>query len=307
MIPSILIRPYYNQRGYNGQQSQSLLLVYKLKAQDCDNRDTALLYTYANISRMKHRFATLFPTRSRFANCQLSSVLMRLVGSDKLLFRRCMRRAVVAPVLTLMLNVDALRLVVLLPEVLLAAREPLHPGWHYATRNAPRPVLLLLLVVRDNTATGSLLNNVDNRVDENVRADTGNQSICDGVGKWHDCDREEGRDSVTHVAPVDILCGLGHQRANDDQGAASCPRWNRGKDRRKENGDEEAETREHCSKTSLASLRNTRSGFDEGGDGRRTKERADGNTDGVDTVGDGRVLEILGALVDLTSEASHGV
>jgi hypothetical protein len=232
---------------------------------------------------------------------------MRLVGSDKLLLRRCMRRAVVAPVLTLMLNIDALRLIVLLPEVLLAAREPLHPGWHNATRNAPRPVLLLLLVVRDNTATGSLLNNEDNRVDEDVRADTGNQTICNGVGEGHDCDRKEGRDSVAHVAPVDILCGLGHQRADDNQSAASCPRWNRGEDGREENGDEEAETRKHSSETSLASLGNTRSGFDKGGDGRRAKERADGNTDGVDTVGDGRVLKVLGTLVDLTGEASHGV
>jgi hypothetical protein len=236
----------------------------------------------------------------------LCNVVVWLACRNVLLFRRAVGGTIVAPVLV-RLWMDTLGLFVGLPEILLATGKSLHPWWEEATRNAVCPILFLFFVVRHNASTRSLLDEPDGGVDDDVRADTGNQTVGNRVSERHNRNREEGGDSITHVAPVNIFGRLGHQRANNDQCASSGPRWNRSEDWRKEYGDEEANTSEHGGKTSLATLGNSGSGLDEGGDWGRTHEGSDRNTDGVDTVGDGRVLEVLSALIDGAGETSHGV
>jgi hypothetical protein len=246
----------------------------------------------------RHVRTTIIPRNC----CYLSN--MTLVGSDVLLLRNGVGRAVLAPGV---LGGDALGLWVSLPEVLLAAGEPLHPRWEKAARDLVGPVLLLLLVMRHNTTARSLLDDPDKGVDDDVGAYTGNQAVGDGVGKGHDGECEEGGDSVAHIAPVDVLGGCGHERTNNDQRTAGSPRRDRGEDWGEENGDEEGEASEDGCKTSLATFRDASTGLDESGDWSHTHKRTDRDTQGVDSVGDGRVLEILGALIDGAAEASHGV
>jgi hypothetical protein len=159
----------------------------------------------------------------------------------------------------------------------------------------------------DYAATGCLFDEPHCRVDDHVRADTRNQSVRNRVGERHDRNRQESRDGVAHVPPVDVLGRGGHERTDDDQGAASRPRRDRREDGGEEHGDEEAQTGEHGSETSLATLGDTGSGLDEGGDWWRTHERPDGNADGVNSVGDGGSLKVLCALIDRSTKAGHGV
>jgi len=119
--------------------------------------------------------------------------------------------------------------------------EAHEPWWKNATGDAPGPVLLLFLVGWHNAATRRLLDDEHHCVDKDVRADTGDKTIGDRVCEGHDRDREERRDRVPRVAPVDVLGSLSHERSDDDKCAASCPRWNGGEDWREEDGDEEDE------------------------------------------------------------------
>lgn len=202
---------------------------------------------------------------------------------------------------------NAHRLWAVLAQAQLSTGEPPHPWRQETSLQAPCPVLLLILVWWDNTTARCNLNEPDRSVDEEVGADTGNQAIGDRVGKGHDCNGEESRDGIAQVTPVDVLGRSSHERTDNDERAASGPGRNRGKDGREEDGYEEAETRKHGSKSSLASLGNTSTRLNVRSDGRAAHERANRDTNSVDRVCDGRVFEILSALIDGATEASHGV
>lgn len=193
------------------------------------------------------------------------------------------------------------------PEVLLSASEPLHPRGKETALKAPSPVLLLVLVGRYNATTRGQLDEPDGAVDEDVRADTGDQTIGDGVREGHDGDGQESGDGIAEVAPVDVLGRGCHERTDNYQGTAGSPGRDGCEDRSEEDGDEKAESGEHGSQTGLASFRDTGTRLNVGGDWRTSHKRSDTDTESVDGVCDGRVFEILGALIDNTAETSHGV
>lgn len=174
-----------------------------------------------------------------------------------------------------------------------------------STRNTPR--LTGLVTVWHNAALGGLAKDERNGVEDHIGDDTGDKTVGDRVGEGHGGQADEGGESVSGVVPVDVDDGLHHHGSDEDQSTASGPWWDRGKDGRKEDGDEEADTGEHGSKTSLAAFRDTSTRLDVGGDWRRAEEGTDGDRDGIDGIGDGRTLEILGLGVDEATETGHGV
>ena len=177
---------------------------------------------------------------------------------------------------------NTLSLWVRLPEALLSAGEPLHPWGKEAALETPSPGLLLILVGWYDATGRRLLNDPYDGVDEHVRANTGDQTVGDRVCERHDRNGEESGNGIAQVAPVDVLGRCCHERSNDDQCAASSPGRNRCENRSEEDGDEEAETREHGSKTSLASFGDTGTRLDVCGDWRASHERSDTDTKSVD-------------------------
>jgi len=194
-----------------------------------------------------------------------------------------------------------------LPEVLLSTCGTDEPWREEAAVHLPCPRFLELLVHWDNLATRSLLDEPDGGVDEDVRHDTSDKTISDGVGERHDGDGEESGNSITHVSPVDVGSCLGHQRTNDDKSTSSSPWGNGGKDGGEEDGNEEADTGDHGGNTSLTALRNTSTRLNECSNRRGTEQRADRDTDSIDQVGSSTTLEVLSLLIHDTSEASHSV
>ena len=198
-------------------------------------------------------------------------------------------------------------LLLVLPELLVALPEALNPRWEEATLELVGPGVLDVLVGRHNPATGSLLDYPDNGVDEDVGADTADQAVGNRVGEGHQGDGNKGGDGIANIVPVDVASFLSHLGADDDERAASCPWWNRSKDRGEENSDEKAEAGHHGSDTSAATFRDTSTRFDVGSDWGSTEEGTNGDTHGIDAVGDGAVLEILSALIKEATEAGHRV
>jgi hypothetical protein len=237
-------------------------------------------------------------------NAPLHNLLAgRLLVLDVVLLSRVVRRAVLAR----LAGSNAVRLGFALPKVLLASDDALHPRRQESAGDAPRPGLLLFLVGGNDPAARGLLDDVDERVDDDVRADTGNQTVGDRVGEGHDGDGEECRDSVAHVLPVDVLGRLSHEGTDNDERTSGGPWRDRGENRREEDGDEEGETSEHRSETSLSSFRDTSTRLDVRSDRGAAKEGTDCYTHSINGVGDRRVFEILGALVDSSAVACHGV
>jgi hypothetical protein len=193
------------------------------------------------------------------------------------------------------------------PEVFLSMRSALDPRRQNSAWQLVRPGVFEVLVGGFNAAARSFLDDPDGGVDEDVRDDAGNEAVGDAVSEGHHGDGQEGWDGVAHVRPVDFGGGFNHHGADDDESAAGGPRRDGGEDGREEDGDEEAEAGCDCGKAGGAAFGNASAGFDEGGDGRAAEERADGDAEGIDEVGDGGALEVLSFFVDGASEASHGV
>ncbi|KND92520.1 hypothetical protein TOPH_02772 [Tolypocladium ophioglossoides CBS 100239] len=197
--------------------------------------------------------------------------------------------------------------VILAPKVLFALEEADHPGREEATGDAPRPVLLLVDVGGNDATAAGKLDEPDHGVDEDIRADTTDEAVGDGEGKGHEGDGEEGRDGVAHVLPVDLSDGAGHHGADEDEDAAGGPGRDGGEDGSEEDGDEEADAGDHGGHARFAALGDASTGLDEGGDGGHAEDGADGDADGVDHVGDGGTLKVLGDGVDEAGEAGHAV
>lgn len=193
------------------------------------------------------------------------------------------------------------------PEVLLALGEALEPARKDTAWDLVRPGICQLVIDGLNLASGSLGDDPGKAVQDDVADDASDETVRDGVGEWHDGDCEEGGNGVAVISPVDVLRCLGHQRTDDDKGAARSP-WREGsKDWCKEDGNEEAKAGHHACDASHSTLGDTSAGFDERGDGRAAEERANGDTERVDEISDGRALEILSALIDGTAVTGHGV
>lgn len=195
----------------------------------------------------------------------------------------------------------------LLPEAKVALGHAAHPRRKEATGNLVGPTAALFIIGRQDTATGSLLNDPDAAIDDDERHDTSNKAIGNGVAKGHHGEGKESRDGVAEIPPVDFDDGRGHHGADNDENTASGPWGDGGKDGSEKDGDEEAEARHHGRETCLAAFGNTRTGFNKSSDGRNTKDGTDGDADGIGHVGEGGAFEILGDGVDEAGEASHGV
>lgn len=196
---------------------------------------------------------------------------------------------------------------VLAPEVLLALAESDDPRRQEATGDSPCPVVLLGLVLGDETATGCLLDDPDHSVDQDVAAHTGNKTIGDRVSEWHEGNGEESRDGVTHVPPVDLGDSLHHHGTDQDEHTASSPGRDRSEDWSKEDGNEEANTGDTGSETSLATFRDASTRLDKRSDWRGSKKSTDGDANGVNHVSNRGALEVLGDRVNQVGELSHGV
>ena len=164
-----------------------------------------------------------------------------------------------------------------------------------------------MLVGGGDLAPGDGLDDPDERVDDDVAADTGDETVGDGVREAHDGDGEESRHGVAHVAPVDLGDGANHHGSDQDENAARGPGRDRREDGREEDGDEEADTRRHGRNARLATFADTCTRLDEGGDGGGSEDGADSDTDGINEVGHGRALKVLRVLVDEVGKAGHGV
>lgn len=173
------------------------------------------------------------------------------------------------------------------PEILLSAEHAADPWGQDAARNAPGPRVLLVLVVWNNAAAGDLFDDPDKAVDEDVTAYTTDEAIGNRVGEGHECEGDEGGNGITHVPPVNLGDGADHHGSHENQHAAGGPRGDGSEDGSEEDGDEEADTGDHGSQTGLASLGNTGTGLDEGGDRGCTEEGTNGDAKGIDHVSDG--------------------
>ena len=145
---------------------------------------------------------------------------------------------------------------------LLPRENALHPRRKEAAGETPRPRLLLVLVRGNNATSRSLLDDKDKGVDEDIRADTGNESVCNRVGEGHNGDGEERGNGISHILPIDVLGRLCHKRSDNDKRASCGPRRNRCEYRGEEDGDEETESSEHSSETGLATLGDTSTRLD---------------------------------------------
>lgn len=160
------------------------------------------------------------------------------------------------------------RVRILAPEVLLAARDALHPGRQGAAGDAPRPRVLELLVLGHEAAVGGALEEPDDRVDEDVQQYARDEAVGDAVGERHGDNGDEGRDRVAHVLPVDVDSRGHHHRAYQYQNAARGPRRDGGEDGREEDGYEKADARRHGCQAGASAVGYAGAGFDEGGHGR---------------------------------------
>ena len=197
--------------------------------------------------------------------------------------------------------------VVLPPPVALPPEQPHHPPRKNAARDLVRPGLLEVLVFRSDAPSAHDFDEPDGRVEQDVREHAGDQAVGDRVCERHDRQSQKRGDRVPDVPPVDVGGDLGHHGADEDERAARGPRRDRREDGREEDGDEEAEARDHGGDARRTALGYARAGLDKGRDRRHAEERADGDAEGVDEVGDCGPFEVLGALVDGAAVARHGV
>lgn len=193
------------------------------------------------------------------------------------------------------------------PEVLLATEKSDRPWGENAAGNAPGPAIPLIIVGRHNASAARNLDEPNNSVEQHVGADSSNQTISDRVRERHDGDGEESWHRITHVPPVDLSNCADHHRADKDQNAASGPRGDRCKNRREEDGDEEADAGNHRSQSSLSTLRNASTRLNKGSDGRNTKDGTNGDAKGIHHVCNGGTLKVLGDRVDDVGETGHTV
>ena len=171
-------------------------------------------------------------------------------------------------------------LIVLVPEITLAARRAHDPRRQYASNELVRPGLLVYLSGWDPAAARGLLDDPDGGVKDGIGDDAADEAVGDGVGEGHDGEGDEGRDGVAGVAPVNCGRGLAHHRADDDEGAAGGPGRDGGEDRGEEYGNEEADARDDGGDASLAAFGDAGTGFDEGGYGGEAEEGADCDAEG---------------------------
>lgn len=171
-------------------------------------------------------------------------------------------------------------LIVLAPEITLAACRAHDPRRQDASNELVRPGLLVNLSGWNTAATRNLLDDPDGGVDDGVGDNAANETVGDGVGEGHDGEGDECRDGVTGVAPVNHRRGLAHHGADDDEGAASGPGWDGGEDRGEEDGDEEADARSDGGKTGFAAFGDSSTGFDKGSYRGEAEQGADCDAEG---------------------------
>jgi len=135
--------------------------------------------------------------------------------------------------------------------------SPDNPQGHETTLHLPRPRLSVLLIGGNDSSTARNLNQPDSGVDDHVADDTCNQAVRDAVCERHHSQCDEGGEGVAEIAPVDVLRGHGHHGPDNDERAARGPGWDGCKDRREENGDEEADSSRHSCETGLAAFGNS--------------------------------------------------
>lgn len=145
-------------------------------------------------------------------------------------------------------------LIVLAPEITLAACRAHDPWRQYAPNELVRPGLLVNFSGWNPAATRNLLDDPDGGVDDGVGDNTANETVGDGVGEGHDGEGDKRGDGVTGVAPVNRGGSLAHHGADDDEGTASGPWWDGGEDRGEEDGDEEANSRSDGGNTGFAAF-----------------------------------------------------
>jgi hypothetical protein len=154
-------------------------------------------------------------------------------------------------------------LIILPPEVPLSVRGALNPRRQNPARQLVSPGVFEVLVGGLDAAAGSLLDDPDGGVDEDVRDDARDEAVGDAVRERHHGDGQERRDGVAHVVPVDFGGGLDHHGADDDERAAGGPGRDGSKDGREEDGDEEAEAGGDGCEACGAAFGDARAGFDE--------------------------------------------
>lgn len=184
--------------------------------------------------------------------------------------------------------------------------EVAHPSGREGFAENSGPPVLPKCIVRMDTAKGCLINDINNAVDDNVGDNAADETVGNRVGERHDSDGDKCWDSVAGIIPVDIAHAGCHHGTDDDQGRASRPRREAGKDRREENRDEEAESDGDSCDTGATAFGDTRTGFNKGCARRTAKACADNDTDSVGHESVRRVLKIA-RFVSETTVSSHRV
>lgn len=164
-----------------------------------------------------------------------------------------------------------------------------------------------MFVMRDDPSLRQDLQGPNGEIQRNVRKDTRDQAVGNGVGERHDSERDKGGHRISHVRPVDILCDLAHHRPDKNERAARRPRWDGGKNRREEHRDEEADGRHDGCQAGCSTFRDTGTGFHKRRDGRQSEKRTDRDAHRVDNIRNRRAFKILRLLVDGAAESRHGV
>jgi len=129
------------------------------------------------------------------------------------------------------------------------------------------PVLLVIVARRQKAAARDSSQGPGDGVEDGVAHDTSDQAVCDRVRERHEHERDESRDGVARVVPVDRCHSAHHHATDEDQGSTSCPGWDGSKDWRKEERDKKADSGGHGCQTSPTALLNTRAGLDKSCDG----------------------------------------
>lgn len=155
------------------------------------------------------------------------------------------------------------------------------------------------------------------------------QTICNTVAERYKSNDHKRWQHVANVVPVD-LCNLPYHHTTDlgvagvselvgsrtsdcqrmshhDKCATRCPRRQRSKDGREEDGDQEAQTSDYGCETRSTALGYTCAAFDEGRDRRASEQGTNGYEEGICAICQRRTRKVSILTVDHATETRHGV
>ena len=154
----------------------------------------------------------------------------------------------------------------------------------------------------DDLDDGDVLELEGDGLENDMRDDTDEDTVCNAVSERHGNDAHECREGFGDIVPLEVLDGAHHQNADVDQSSTGGGGGDVAGERSEQQSGEEAQSGNKRGQTGLAAGGDAGAGLDEGGNGGGTEYGAHG---GGDSVGEHGVLH-SGKIAVLIEHAGLG-